>query len=65
MDIRGHHIRYALMRTAWMLALVAVLVLLTVLERRTLEDFLWGLAPLTILWAALFAYALWRTQKQR
>lgn len=66
MGIEPRHIRYAFVRSAWVLALfLGVVIFLTIRDGRTLEDFLWGLSPGLVIWAGFFAYWLWRTQQSR
>jgi hypothetical protein len=66
MRIKLSHLRYAFMRTAWILVVFAALLAgLAIWGGRSLEDIAWGALPGFVIWLISFLYWAWRTQEKR
>jgi hypothetical protein len=65
-ETRLQHIIYAAKRGLWPILLIAPIFALIVKARNGgLDDFLYGMAPIALVSAGLFAFYLWRSQTKR
>ena len=66
MSIKLRHFQYAFMRSWYVGAVLAiVLLVVAVRDHRTVVDVAWGFSVALVGWLAYFGYWLWRTQKAR
>jgi len=66
MGLKQRHLWYAAKKGLWPIFLIApIFGVLVIVRKGSAIDLIWGMAPIVIVSLGMFAYYLWRSQKDR